>query len=103
MDILVRYWSSKNRIASVYVTSVFMAHGRLDDMMEHFMSATNELDLGKALQVSMDGPNVNWACYQQLQKKVKMIYNAQRLNIGSCGLHVVVWMPASGTRARHCS
>ena len=42
MDILVRYWSSTNRITSGYVTSVFVGHGRLDDMMEHFMSATNE-------------------------------------------------------------
>ena len=32
---------------------------------------------------------MNWAFYHQLQKKVKMNYNAQMLNIGSCGLHVV--------------
>ena len=55
MDIFVRYWTHTNCITSVYVTSVFTGHGRSDDMLQHFMSATAELDLAKALQVSMDG------------------------------------------------
>ena len=49
MDILVRYWTSMNRITSVYVTSVFTGHGQSDDMLQHFLSATAELDLEKAL------------------------------------------------------
>ena len=57
--------------------------------MQRFLSATDELNLAKALQVSMYDPNVNWAFYNQLQKKVKLNYSVQMMNIGLCGLHVV--------------
>ena len=89
MDIHVRYWSTANAISSRYVTSVFMGHGRSDDLLTHFLSVTEDLNLSKALQVSMDGPNVNWAFYNQLQKKIKLDHNTQMLNIGSCGLHII--------------
>ena len=89
MDIHVHYWSTANAISSRYVTSVFMGHGRSDDLLTHFLSVTEDLNLSKALQVSMDGPNVNWAFYNQLQKKIKLDHNTQMLNVGSCGLHII--------------
>lgn len=88
MDILVRYWSSNNRVTSMHLISVFMGDGRTKDLLQHFLSATEDLNLAKALQISMDGPNVNWLFYNQLLKKVKLDFDAQMLNIGSCGLHV---------------
>ena len=41
------------------------------------------------IQVSMDGPNVNWKFYNDLRKKIKADYASNLINIGSCGLHIV--------------
>ena len=54
LEILVRYWRTANEFF-IYVTSVFMGHGRSDDLLAHFLSVTEDLNLSKALQVSMDG------------------------------------------------
>ena len=89
MDVHVRYWSSDCHIATHYMTSVFMGHGRADDLMEHFLVATEKLNMAKVVQVSMDGPNVNWSFHDKLQKKLKLDFNAQLLDVGSCGLHIV--------------
>ena len=37
---------------------------------------------------SMDGPNVNRAFHKQLQSKIKLDFDCQMLDIGSCELHV---------------
>ena len=37
-----------------------MGHATADDMVEHFDASTEGLDKNKLLQISMDGPNVNW-------------------------------------------
>ena len=56
MDVHVRYWSSDCDIAAHYITSVCMGHGRADDLLVHFLDATEELNMAKVVQVSMDGP-----------------------------------------------
>jgi len=88
MDVLVHIWLD-NRVASRYLCSVFMGHGRADNILEHFMSCTDGIGLQNILQVSMDGPNVNWSFYEKMQQKVKSECGCQMLNIGSCGLHIV--------------
>ena len=45
--------------------------------------------LARVLQVSMNGPNVNWAFYDMLQNQTADEYNCQLLNLGFCGLHLV--------------
>ena len=37
----------------------------------------------------MDGPNVNWATFDRLQKKLQLEYSSKLLNVGSCGIHTV--------------
>ena len=37
----------------------------------------------------MDGPNVNWATFDRLQKKLQLEYSSKLLNVGSCGIHIV--------------
>ena len=76
-----------NRVRSRYMGSVFMGHGRAVDILEHFMICVADLRLARVLQVSMDGPNVNWAFYDLLQNQMAEEYNCQLLNLGSCGLH----------------
>ena len=41
------------------------------------------------VQLSMDGPNVNWKFYDLMQKQIEKDTNSSMLNIGSCGLHIV--------------
>ena len=88
MDIFVRYWSEQ-RVSSRYLQSIFMGHGRAQDILEHFLLGIGDLDLKRVTHVSMDGPNVNWAFHKQLQTKIKLDFGCQMLDIGSCGLHVV--------------
>ena len=47
------------------------------------------LDPGGLVQVSMDGPNVNWKFYRDLFQERRGEELTDLLNIGSCGLHVV--------------
>lgn len=41
------------------------------------------------IQISMDGPNVNWAFYSKAEKSLQDVHNTHLINIGSCGLHIV--------------
>ena len=45
--------------------------------------------LARVLQVSVDGPNVNWKFYSDLQSEVLKDFDKQMLNICSCGRHIV--------------
>ena len=40
----------------------------------------------------MDGPNVRWATFGRLQKKLQLEYSSKLLNVGSCGIHIVYSM-----------
>ena len=76
----MRMWTSDTRVTSALFSW---------DMLEHFLQSTQDVSLQNLLQVSMDGPSVNWAFYEKLQQKVKDECSCQILNIGSCGLHIV--------------
>ena len=61
MDLVIRFWdSSVNQVTSRYLSSSFMGHSTAQDISEHFLEASNELKLCNLMQISMDGPNVNW-------------------------------------------
>ena len=59
MDVHVRSWID-GQVMSRYLTSQFMGHATADEVVEHFRSALKGLRLNQILQISMDGPNVNW-------------------------------------------
>ncbi|GBL75565.1 hypothetical protein AVEN_154900-1 [Araneus ventricosus] len=66
MDIHVRYWH-QNRVSTIYFNSVFLGNSRSSDIFEEFISAIAKLKFSKTIQISMDGPNVNWKFYSMLQ------------------------------------
>lgn len=37
----------------------------------------------------MDGPNINWKFFRQLQDEQKQQYDRKLLEVGSCGLHTL--------------
>ena len=66
--------------------------------MGHARAVSLEEDLKKSnrippninlLQLSMDGPNVNWKVSEDLQSEIQLEHGKSLLNVGSCGLHVV--------------
>ena len=89
MDILVRIWEH-NKVSSQYFKSVFFGHGTavdLNEIMETHVHST--LGYSDMIQISMDGPNVNWALYHKVEQTLADKYDRKLLDIGSCGLHIV--------------
>lgn len=92
MDLLLRYWDEeRHRVVTRYYTSEFMGHATADDMVKHFTTCILESGLRMAhmVQISMDGPNVNW-CFNDIIKQTMISDHDNKLiNIGSCGLHIL--------------
>ena len=90
LDVHVRYWSSENgRVESRYLTSLFIGHGRTDDILNHFEEATKDLDPVKTWNIGMDGPNVNLAFERELRKSREELNLPSLLCLGTCVLHTV--------------
>ena len=61
-------------------------------MVKHFNTAVLEsgLPIREIIQISMDGPNVNWKFYNLVKEKLSEEFDDTKLiNIGSCGLHII--------------
>lgn len=90
MDVYVRYWcNSDSEVKMRYLTSVFMGHATAEDLLKMLHEAIENLTLQKVLQLSMDGPAVNWKLFDLLQHEVKSDFKCEILNTGSCGLHTL--------------
>lgn len=91
MDICVRFWDSKvNQVSARYLTSVFLHHTTGEDLLEALKKGLEDLDLMKIIQLSMDGPNVNFKVLRLLKEDTRSAPDSpQYLDIGSCGLHTV--------------
>ena len=89
MDFTIRYFKN-NKVENRYLTSLFLGHTTAKDLKKKFEEATEQLDMKKLLQISMDGPNVNWKLLDTIAEDRSS--NEQYpilLNVGSCSLHVV--------------
>ena len=92
MDMIVRFWDQEmNKVTDRYFTSEFLGHATAADMFIHFKRGTAlaVLDPSGLVQVSIDGPNVNWKFYRDLFQERRGEELPDLLNIVSCGLHVV--------------
>lgn len=90
MDIYVRFWHiNLNEVHTRYLTSHYLGHSKSDDILSHFLQSVQEFNLSKIIQISMDGPSVNWAFYEKFQVEIEKTYGNSALNIGSCGLHIL--------------
>lgn len=90
MDLLARFWHpSLNQVCTRYITSVFLGHSTANDLHDGIKTALDNFNMGNIVQLSMDGPAVNWKVYENLQKDIKTKYDHHILNIGTCGLHVL--------------
>lgn len=88
------YNDQKEQVGSRYLNSVFMRRSAATDILDHFLKGLKNLPLHKMLQVSMDGPNVNWKFIELLEEHLwnndQAAHDFPRfLHLGSCSLHIV--------------
>ncbi|XP_071482987.1 uncharacterized protein, partial [Diadema antillarum] len=88
MDFLIRTWQH-GQVCTRYLTSVFIGHGSAVHLKEEISKVLHTVGLDKLLQISMDGPNVNWRIYDDFTRQYTADLNQSILNIGSCRLHIV--------------
>ena len=88
MDIHIRNWDQDNVITRFY-TSEFMGHATAQDMLDVFHTAIEGLNRKFILQLSMDGPSVNWKFHKMVNSELEKDVNRNLINLGSCGLHIV--------------
>lgn len=90
MDIHVRYWEG-DKVVTRYFGSQFLGHATANDMVKHFEDSVvnSGLPICNLVQISMDGPNVNWKFFTNMKKKLSDDFDTILINIGSCGLHIV--------------
>lgn len=88
MDIHARFWNNEdNIIITRYVDSLFLGHSTASDIVSAIQEATKNLSFSKVINLSMDGPAVNWKVFTILQNEVEKKFNTKFVNVGSCGLH----------------
>ena len=88
MDFHVRIWNH-DKGETRYYGSEFLGHASAEDMLEEFHSCKENLTFRNLIQLSMDGPSVNWKFYKMVEDELKNDYNYNLLNTGSCGIHIV--------------
>jgi len=98
LDVHIRTWRN-GKVATRFLTSEFMGHATAVDLQESLRSALVGLDLSQIVQISMDGPNVNWKMCEDFQVTTKRECSVSFLNIGSCGLHIIHGAFKDGAKA----
>ena len=68
MDFVVRYFK-KDRVTYRYITSGFHGHTHAEDLKKKFEEVIKNLKKKKMVQVSMDGPNVNWKLFDSIDQE----------------------------------
>ena len=89
---VLRYWDSmENQVKVRYWDSKFLGHTAHMDLLKHFNQSIQNIDQSKIIQISFDGPSVNWLFYEKLAeyRQEELQIEQKMINIGSCGLHIV--------------
>ena len=88
LDVHIRSWQA-DKVSSRYFGSEFLGRGNAKNLVEHVSKCIEQLYFLKCLQISMDGPNVNWKFYKDITLQIKTDFNNDLIDIGSCGLHIL--------------
>ena len=92
MDIIIRYWSlEQNKVVVHYVASLFFGHAEAKTVTKQLLGALadNGLPVNKLLALSSDGPNVNKAITNLINKELADSHLPMMIDVGSCNLHKV--------------
>ena len=89
MDLHIRFINDKNMVETKYISSAFLGHPTAANLLRGLQDCLPKTcSLTKVLQLSMDGPSVNWKMFNLLQNELSET-PYQLLDLGSCGLHTV--------------
>ena len=89
MDFIVWYFKD-GEVKSRCLSSRFLGHTIAKDLKRAFEECTEKLNLKKLIQVSMDGPNINWQMLDLiLEDRNSNETYPNLLDVGSCSLHVI--------------
>ena len=88
MDVMVRLWDV-SQVTTRFYTSKFLGHAYAETLQEELYDCCSSFGLRGILQLSMDGPNVNWKTFDLLNAQIDGEVRHQLLNAGSCGLHTI--------------
>jgi hypothetical protein len=88
MDVHIRFWNDFN-VQTRYLTSCFMGHHTSEQIYEKLEVVIHDFGMSKMIQLSMDGPNVNWKLYGIMQESIEKESGKNLFNLGSCGLHIL--------------
>ena len=90
MDIHLRYFNEETQmVESRYLDSPFVKRPNSDNLHNELLNSLSMVGAEKLIQISMDGPNVNWdvlKTHSQHRAKEEM---PSLIELGSCGLHIV--------------
>ncbi|XP_063229695.1 uncharacterized protein LOC134534921 [Bacillus rossius redtenbacheri] len=90
MDIHIRLWDpNSDEVVTRFFTSVFMGHSSAEVTLSTLQEATEKLNHSKLLNLSMDGPAVNWKLFNILQAELKKDFGCTLIDVGSCTLHTL--------------
>ena len=85
MDVAIRFWNnSKKQAETRYLTSEFLHRPNAEKLVNSLSSALEHLDQQNLLQLSMDGPSVNWNVLDIVSEKRNENKFEQLLVIVSC-------------------
>ena len=76
MDITVHYFYEE-RVVTQYFDSQFLGHTTAGDLLNSLKTSLSKLNNRKILQISMDGPRVNWkifSCYVKKERRMMLIF-----------------------------
>ena len=100
MDLHVCFWDKKKCcVMTCYYNSEFPVKASAQDLYEKFISCLLEIEPNKLLQMSSDGPNVNLACLDILNRFREDNEQPHLVNIGICRLHTLHDAFKSGEKA----
>ena len=84
-QIHIRFFDEgRNAVHTRYFTSAFLGHATATNMVDVFVEKCGTMNLSNMIQLSMDGPNVNWSFYQKLMAEVYDDRSQKLIDIGQC-------------------
>ena len=88
LDVHVRFLDVDGTVKTRYIDSYFLGHATANDIVLKLNEKMSNIDNEAMLQLSTDGPNVNWKVSKEVSASMSEKLDKRLLNIGSCALHV---------------
>lgn len=96
MDLTIRYFDEKLKLVqTVYFNFMLYERSTAKYLVVFFLEVLSEISFENQLQISMNGPNVNWRSLKKIADRLEGSFNRHKhpdlsklFNLGYCALHV---------------